>query len=756
MMKITFLVFLLITGLLARAQQPSYNALKQKITHAETKNKKAEALRALSQFYIYKPDELKIHLDSAKIFAERAMRISISTKDIKGQGLSYLLYAQIEREGDNIKGGMAIVNKVIDLARENKLVALEGEAYVEFSNYFGWGKEQPIRIQHLEKAVSLFRIEGTKKQLAYSLTSLAEQRTNVSEFRMAINEGNEALKLYKEINEPVDLQELHNLLGISYTRIGLFEKGINESLLAAKSGDKKGDTSLQMATIYNNIGLAHYYDKNYKEAVKYHYKSLELAKKNNDQNSIHVVANNIVNDLVYEGKPREAKAFLLNIIKTQPIEGVEELVLDKVGLLTIYQALKEPNQVGKFTLELLEIKRKHASEMRRSVVYNINSKAIKHFYDRKEFGKAKMYLSENVQMANQAEDKPFIKLNHWWQFKLDSISGNYRSAFKHYEMFTSMNEQELGQKRQFQLGQLQLEYEIEKKDNELFQKGKNIELLTQQGKLQRAKLDNDRILKIIILSVSGLLLVIAILLYYSFYMRKRSNRLLEIKQNEIEKKNNSLEELVEEKQWLLREIHHRVKNNLQIVMSLLNSQSAFLTDESAIEAIRNSQQRVHSMSLIHQKLYTTDNLSRINIKDYITELIEYLRESFDLGQKVRFETCIEDIEMDVTQAVPIGLIINEAVTNSIKYAFDTTDEGIITVRLEHTQGDHFMLILSDNGRGLPQKFDIVTSKSLGMRLIKGLSRDLEAEFNLKSSGRGTTIEVIFIYDYKLPPAVLEG
>ena len=194
---------------------------------------------------------------------------------------------------------------------------------------------------------------------------------------------------------------------------------------------------------------------------------------------------------------------------------------------------------------------------------------------------------------------------------------------------------------------------------------------------------------------------------------------------------------------LLKEIHHRVKNNLHIVMSLLKSQSYFLEDQSALAAIRNSQHRIQSMSLIHQKLYLSDNLTAIRMPEYVMELVEYLTESFSSHRNVQFHLKIEDVEMDVSQAVPLGLILNEAITNCFKYAFPEK-KGNIWVKLENTVHDSFCLEIRDNGIGIPPDVDIKKLRSLGMKLINGLAEDLEGELTIDIRN-GTSIMVQFGY-----------
>jgi len=207
----------------------------------------------------------------------------------------------------------------------------------------------------------------------------------------------------------------------------------------------------------------------------------------------------------------------------------------------------------------------------------------------------------------------------------------------------------------------------------------------------------------------------------------------------------SLRHLVNEKDWLVKEIHHRVKNNLQIVMSLLNSQSAYIDNESALVAIHDSQHRVHAMSLIHQKLYNSENISSIDISLYIREMVSYLSESFNIGQRIRFEFAIDSLEMDVSQAVPLGLILNEAITNSIKYAFPDGRNGVIAISLSNTTPNHYLLSISDNGIGMPPQSGNKKPGSLGMSLMKGLSEDLDGALSIESNS-GTTIKISFIHD----------
>lgn len=204
--------------------------------------------------------------------------------------------------------------------------------------------------------------------------------------------------------------------------------------------------------------------------------------------------------------------------------------------------------------------------------------------------------------------------------------------------------------------------------------------------------------------------------------------------------NQELKDKNHEKEILLKEIHHRVKNNLQIITSLLSIQSAFIEDDFLKSIFGNSQRRITSMALVHEMLYQTENLSKINYKNYLGDLSQSIYASFDSPNNIQIETNSEEIYFSVETAVPLGLIINEIITNSLKHGFtDTTKGGFVRVQLSHQDGVYTLLI-GDNGVGFKESF---RSKSLGLKLIKNLSIQLEASVERISDKPGTTYKIIF-------------
>jgi PAS domain S-box-containing protein len=211
-----------------------------------------------------------------------------------------------------------------------------------------------------------------------------------------------------------------------------------------------------------------------------------------------------------------------------------------------------------------------------------------------------------------------------------------------------------------------------------------------------------------------------------------------------------IEASLSEKEVLLREIHHRVKNNLQIISSILNLQSGYITDKHSLEVFEESKNRVRSMALIHEKLYQNESLSRLSLKEYVQELVvnlvnSYRRDSKNVESKIE----IEEISLATDMAIPLGLIINELVSNSLKYAFPQAREGLIFISITKEENNKYKMIVGDNGVGFPKDFDYKNTNTLGLQLVTSLVSQLNGEIIVNGSPqmdrekKGTVYNIIF-------------
>jgi PAS domain S-box-containing protein len=204
-----------------------------------------------------------------------------------------------------------------------------------------------------------------------------------------------------------------------------------------------------------------------------------------------------------------------------------------------------------------------------------------------------------------------------------------------------------------------------------------------------------------------------------------------------------LQNSVIEKETLLKEIHHRVKNNLQTISSLLDLQAESITEPKSLEAFRSSQSRIRSMALIHERLYKSENLSEIKACEYIKNLVEYLEGTYQSpSREIEISTEIIDYSLDLDVAIPCGLIINELVSNSMKYAFQQNHKGKIKVSLQTDNEENLVLTIKDNGVGMTLNFRTLNPQSLGLELVKLMVKQLNGKMAIDGTA-GTTISITF-------------
>lgn len=299
--------------------------------------------------------------------------------------------------------------------------------------------------------------------------------------------------------------------------------------------------------------------------------------------------------------------------------------------------------------------------------------------------------------------------------------GDLRQALDHYKIYARGLDTLHAQEVETKTKEIEERYGAEKKEQE-------IRSLQRETALQDANIAQN---KRWIWVISSVLLVVLLLsgLLFRFYQEKnKANTALNASLEKIRHQAAQIEVALGEKETLLKEIHHRVKNNLQVVSSMLTLQSNLINDPAALRMLQEGRDRVHSMSLVHQKLYMVEDHARISLQDYCAELLGYLRHSYDTKNRVRAELDFGEIRFNLETALPLGLIINELVTNSYKYAFQEGQEAPqIVLRVRQEKGERYAFHYSDNGVGMAQDFDFARANSMGLKLVRLLSRQLKGQ-----------------------------
>jgi len=205
---------------------------------------------------------------------------------------------------------------------------------------------------------------------------------------------------------------------------------------------------------------------------------------------------------------------------------------------------------------------------------------------------------------------------------------------------------------------------------------------------------------------------------------------------------------------LLKEVHHRVKNNLQVISSILNLQTSRISDENTLNIIRESQDRIKSMSFIHESLYQTTNFSSIKFYDYIDKLSRNLVQTYAYEKNIKLETNLEKVDVSLDQAIPCGLILNELISNALKYAFCDGSGGTLRISLKE-KNNEINIKVEDDGVGMPEGFRVENTESLGLQLVQTLIEQLEGTIKLSANG-GTKYLITFVKQPEIRESNAEG
>lgn len=703
-----------------------------------------ELLLRLAHHYIYKAGEEKKDMDSAALFIQKAEILSKTLKYTKGLAGTCLQQAILAREKQEREKGRKLCDSAILLCTRYKLPYLLGEAYIECTQYYGWfqNDERALKTQNYEKAITAFKQSGSVEREAFCLKNLADLNQASKNHPLAIRQARQALQLYQSINYK-KLQGVYDLLNHSYSAISDYASATKYGLLAVEAAENVRDTSMQLCTIYNRLGITVYRTKtSYPTAREYFQKAFNIAEKYNDILSMYIVSPNIIASYLKEQNFADALQFATRLVNKHqiPDDAMYKIVQNDLFLI-IYNRMKDWRNAEKYCSRIVELYKDEGVD-----IYYARSDVIDYFIGAKKFDKAEesLKIDDDQYKENYIDAEAFILNRQQW-FNLDSARGNYMAAIAHMQQYNNVKDSVYNANKSKIVETLRIEHETEEKDKDIQLKAASIQLLTKQTELQKNELQRSRLLRNLVLGGITALAFILGLFYRQFRQKKLANKA-------ISDKNIALQRLLDEKEWLLKEIHHRVKNNLQTVVSLLESQSAYLQDD-ALLAIQDSQNRVYAMSLIHQKLYQSENVAAINMAHYLPELINYLRDGFD-AKYIHFNLQIPSIEIDVSQAIPLGLILNEAITNSIKYAFPSKGQlSNIDISIIKTSNTKLQLAINDNGIGLPQNFSIGKNCGLGIKLMKGLTEDIEGVFDIKSN-KGTQISITFVVNTPLnKPAI---
>ncbi len=527
--------------------------------------------------------------------------------------------------------------------------------------------------------------------------------------QIALDYAKKSLKLSEKINSSI--LQAHALEQISdlEMKLGFNNLSISASLRALKI-HKELKSKDGQAFCYNNLAMCFYFDHDYKTAITYFKKAIDNYSGIDQRKKASIILNlgEIYRELgqLDSAKIHFQKSLIQNkTLNNQPLQGY---ALGNLGM--VYNSENKLVDAKKNLNEAIAILSK-LNDPYSTSTYIATLGQVYQKENKKKLAEKK--LIEAYQMAKKNSLKDEIRNFSKMLAELYEETAQYPKALKYQKLFQIYQDSLVNKDNIKKLEQIKAGYEIDKRETE-------ISLLNTINKNQKKWMLS------LIFGLS-LLTLLSYLLYRGNLKAKRSNKLLAEQKEVISKRE-------QEKALLLRELNHRVKNNLQMISSLLNLQSNKLSGHPAQEAIITGRQRVEALSLVHRKLYQEGVDTRIHVKEYISELILGLFHGFDANFEPEFN--IADVNVNIDAAIPLALIVNEIVINALKYAYAEITDPALKVHIQPAGEKHLSIQISDNGIGFK---DIDASKktnSLGLKIINSLVQQLDGSIQ-KTINNGT-------------------
>ncbi|MBV7529788.1 histidine kinase dimerization/phosphoacceptor domain -containing protein [Chitinophaga sp. sic0106] len=688
-----------------------------------------QLLAELATYYLHKPGTEPSDINNAGIYLKKLTEVVALSQDKHWQVSSLWLLAEWSSAGGDMERSNDYYSQAIALLRKspNKKMLING-LLLHAQNL---PLSDPKRAAELEEGIHIAKAEKLPQmQYRVSIVQLLDlMRLHPAKFEAALLA---VLELEKQIGF-----EHHQYVysSLSYWKViqGDLVKSREYAVASLASAAQTRDTALSV--LYNTrMGDLTINSSNPEEAIYWNDRAQRIPKTKETQ--IIWYKSLIQRIRIYAANNDYAKA--LSTAKAVAHDFPPDNDFDQMQLLYhmayMHDKVGESDQALKYYLEFLEISERYPPQFMYTELLNAYCQLAAFYVRQHEGVLARKYATRVINDPIGKVAPPYLASASHTLFKLDSMAGNYVSAIQHYQDYHRYSDSTFSITQRQKFDELTVQYETQQKDQKL-------QLLERNGELQEARLNRSSLIGNITMAGIAVLLIVVGLLYNQYRLKQKVNA-------ETEARNKILQQLVEEKEWLIREVHHRVKNNLQTIVSLLESQSTYLQNE-ALQAIQESQNRIHAMSLIHQKLYHDENISAVSMATYLPELVEYLSESYNINSRILFYTKVEDVELDVSQAIPLGLVVNEAITNAIKYAFPHPEPGnSITVNFSMAAGRLATLTIADNGVGIDKALLHTKAKGLGLRLIRGLAKDIDAQLEMRAD-HGTMVMLTFTVSHTL-------
>lgn len=625
-----------------------------------------------------------------RFFNNQSFLGKVNSFDTINDELKLRVYPLIKNELEIIKKKAQADNQVEVL---NRLVRLDADMYFINKNF---SKAVPIYIDLLAKG----KLRDYKDS-AKIFFNLKNSYISLSSLNKAV-EIHKQLAVLKRRHDDISDWVLMPSLSHLYYEMHLYEESLNQQLL--EFNEINGDVSL-LVNYFNNRGL--YWIKAgradsaivcFKKA-----KSIKLddigGKKNKSVDDEFVLG-------LIDGNIAQAYILLNECKKAVPL------------LMKDIQSSKKALNYHNAALSMFELS--------------------KCYLNLSNFELSKKYLDSSQFYIKNIDDVK-AQLNILKQYSVYyEKTGQLKLANEYLKNYLSLKDSTDSKISRRELLMFQINSQLAEKEKLIIQN---------QNKVTERNIELNRQRNLKNLLILGGIVLVAVIVFISFQLRKTNYRknLLELKNKKIQTRNKIIQKALYEKDILIKEVHHRVKNNLQIISSLLRLQASKTSNTEVITSLTEAQDRINSMALLHQLLYRNHEFTKIKFDDYVVALINNVKHSFSNSEKtINIIHRLERLELDLDTSIPLGLITNELISNCYKHAFEDK-EGEIKIELFKLVKSKYCLKISDNGKGLPENMNISDTNSLGLEIVSILSQQINAELKYYNQS-GAVFEIIFSAD----------
>jgi len=537
----------------------------------------------------------------------------------------------------------------------------------------------------------------------------------------------EALSIADELNNDEKRGKAYQEISFDYKSLGNFLLALENALKASDYYEKAKKPNV-LGLIYDQIGVLYMNLGNYLLSRQYFQKAIANETNGPYPNVLGNTYNNLGEN--YRQNQQYDSAIVCFLKADQIYEKNQASTIRKayakcgIGLMYLHQ---QKTRLGDSIIHQAFTMLEQVHDYYGICVTQLD--IAKMAFDAGDLTKAETYALQAYQLGKENHFNKELRDISLLLSGVAQKKNDFTKAYKYLAQYQVYKDSLVNDRVVSQMAEMRAEYEIGHKEKEI----------SYLKTISHARTTTAWILTVGIL----LTVLLALFLYRLNQKRKVANNLLNDQNEELEQMNHTIHLALEEKEVLMKEIHHRVKNNLQIISSLISLQANRINNPEMLEIFNEMQRRILAISSIHQKLYQGDSVSLINMKDYLEEVVESIHSAFDTDKlAVGYEIAIQNVNLDIDAAVSIGLIVNELVTNSYKYAFKPMQNNYLVVGLGHLDSACCKLTVRDSGPGIAEHINITQSSSLGLRMVSLLTRQLNGKLEYKTD-KGAVFSIVF-------------